>query len=161
SVTPQEASTNRRETSGNASGPIVTRLPESESSSRRHPMDTDDRADHQIALLCEAIDQIDGQIDALWCEVGGQDPAQRSYPKWIGQEFDRLHADRPRSPRGAANGVSSSAQARGVNPLTSRSRRKPMSSLKRWVQVGQGQFIKWTEKGQQLEGIWRGQKDGQ
>lgn len=57
-------------------------------------MDTDDRADHQIALLCEAIDQIDGQIDALWCEVGGQDPAQRSYPKWIGQEFDRLHADR-------------------------------------------------------------------
>lgn len=36
-----------------------------------------------------------------------------------------------------------------------------MSSLKRWVQVGQGQFIKWTEKGQQLEGIWRGQKDGQ
>jgi hypothetical protein len=36
-----------------------------------------------------------------------------------------------------------------------------MASLKRWVQVGQGQFVKWTEKGQELEGAWRGQKDGQ
>lgn len=36
-----------------------------------------------------------------------------------------------------------------------------MSNLKRWVQVGQGEFHKWTEKGDELEGIWRGQKDGQ
>jgi hypothetical protein len=36
-----------------------------------------------------------------------------------------------------------------------------MASLKRWVQVGQGQFQKWTDKGQELEGVWRGQRDGQ
>jgi|FLYL01.1.fsa_nt_gi hypothetical protein len=36
-----------------------------------------------------------------------------------------------------------------------------MSSYKRWVQVGQGQFMKWSEKGQEIEGVWRGQKDGQ
>jgi hypothetical protein len=36
-----------------------------------------------------------------------------------------------------------------------------MASLKRWVQVGQGQFQKWTDKGQALEGVWRGQRDGQ
>ena len=35
-----------------------------------------------------------------------------------------------------------------------------MTNLKRWVQVGQGEFMKWTEDGQTIEGIWRGQKDG-
>src|SRR3990172_127202 len=36
-----------------------------------------------------------------------------------------------------------------------------MGSLKRWVKVGQGEFHKWMEPGESLEGIWRGQKDGQ
>jgi hypothetical protein len=38
-----------------------------------------------------------------------------------------------------------------------------MSNKPRWVQVGQiqGTFLKWTEKGQECEGHWRGQKDGQ
>jgi hypothetical protein len=36
-----------------------------------------------------------------------------------------------------------------------------MASLKRWIQVGQRQFQKWTDKGQELEGIWRGQRDRQ
>lgn len=31
---------------------------------------------------------------------------------------------------------------------------------KRWVKVGQGNFLKWTESGQAIEGIWRGQHDG-
>lgn len=36
-----------------------------------------------------------------------------------------------------------------------------MGSLKRWTQVGQGEFHKWTEPGDALEGIWRGSHDGQ
>ncbi len=35
-----------------------------------------------------------------------------------------------------------------------------MSSLRRWRQVGQGQFRKWETLGQELEGIWQGQHDG-
>jgi hypothetical protein len=30
-----------------------------------------------------------------------------------------------------------------------------MTSLKRWRQVGQGQFQKWEASGQELEGLWR------
>ena len=30
----------------------------------------------------------------------------------------------------------------------------------KWVQVGGGNFHKWTEPGQSLEGLWRGHKDG-
>lgn len=36
-----------------------------------------------------------------------------------------------------------------------------MGSLKRWTQVGQGQFHKWVEPGEKLEGLWQGTKDGQ
>jgi hypothetical protein len=36
-----------------------------------------------------------------------------------------------------------------------------MSSLRRWRQVGQGQFQKWETPGQQLEGTWQGPHDGQ
>lgn len=36
-----------------------------------------------------------------------------------------------------------------------------MSSLKRWRQVGQGQFHKWETPGEALEGVWQGQRDGQ
>jgi len=35
-----------------------------------------------------------------------------------------------------------------------------MSSLKRWRQVGQGQFQKWEAPGQELEGTWQGIHDG-
>ena len=35
-----------------------------------------------------------------------------------------------------------------------------MSSLKRWRQVGQGQFHKWETPGEELEGMWRGAHDG-
>ena len=35
-----------------------------------------------------------------------------------------------------------------------------MSSLKRWRQVGQGQFHKWETPGEELEGTWQGQHDG-
>ena len=35
-----------------------------------------------------------------------------------------------------------------------------MSSLKRWRRVGQGQFHKWEEPGQEFEGTWRGTHDG-
>ncbi len=35
-----------------------------------------------------------------------------------------------------------------------------MSSLKRWRQVGQGQFQKWETPGQELEGTWAGIHDG-
>ena len=31
---------------------------------------------------------------------------------------------------------------------------------RQWVKVGGGDFFKWTEQGQVIEGIWRGQKDG-
>ena len=35
-----------------------------------------------------------------------------------------------------------------------------MSSLKRWRQVGQGQFHKWEQPGEEFEGTWRGVHDG-
>ncbi len=35
-----------------------------------------------------------------------------------------------------------------------------MSSLKRWRQVGQGQFQKWEAPGQELEGTWQGIHEG-
>ncbi len=35
-----------------------------------------------------------------------------------------------------------------------------MSSLKRWRQVGQGQFHKWETPGEECEGTWRGVHDG-
>jgi hypothetical protein len=35
-----------------------------------------------------------------------------------------------------------------------------MSSLKRWRQVGQGQFQKWEMSGQELEGTWQGIHEG-
>jgi len=35
-----------------------------------------------------------------------------------------------------------------------------MSSLKRWRQVGQGQFHKWETPGDAFEGTWRGMHDG-
>jgi len=35
-----------------------------------------------------------------------------------------------------------------------------MSSLKRWRQVGQGQFHKWETPGDEFEGTWRGMHDG-
>jgi hypothetical protein len=36
-----------------------------------------------------------------------------------------------------------------------------MSSLRRWRQVGQGFFHKWETPGDELEGSWQGQHDGQ
>ena len=35
-----------------------------------------------------------------------------------------------------------------------------MSNLKRWRQVGQGQFNKWEAPGQELEGRWQGIHEG-
>jgi hypothetical protein len=35
-----------------------------------------------------------------------------------------------------------------------------MTSLKRWRQVGQGQFRKWETPGEELEGTWQGQHEG-
>jgi hypothetical protein len=35
-----------------------------------------------------------------------------------------------------------------------------MSSLKRWRQIGQGQFHKWETPGEAFEGTWRGMQDG-
>jgi hypothetical protein len=35
-----------------------------------------------------------------------------------------------------------------------------MSSLKRWRQIGQGQFHKWETPGEEFEGTWRGTHDG-
>jgi hypothetical protein len=35
-----------------------------------------------------------------------------------------------------------------------------MSSLKRWRQIGQGQFHKWETPGEELEGTWQGTHDG-
>ena len=35
-----------------------------------------------------------------------------------------------------------------------------MSNEKRYRQLGGGDFFKWTDAGQELEGIWRGQHDG-
>src|SRR5437016_4084637 len=39
-------------------------------------------------------------------------------------------------------------------------RRESMSSLKRWRQIGQGQFHKWETPGDELEGTWQGSHDG-
>ena len=36
----------------------------------------------------------------------------------------------------------------------------PMTSLKRWRQIGQGQFHKWETPGEEFEGMWRGMHDG-
>jgi hypothetical protein len=35
-----------------------------------------------------------------------------------------------------------------------------MGSLKRWRQIGQGQFQNWETPGQELEGTWHGVHDG-
>ena len=35
-----------------------------------------------------------------------------------------------------------------------------MGSMKRWRELGQGEFLKWETEGQELEGQWRGQHDG-
>ena len=35
-----------------------------------------------------------------------------------------------------------------------------MSSLRRWRQVGHGQFHKWETPGEELEGLWQGPHDG-
>ena len=35
-----------------------------------------------------------------------------------------------------------------------------MASLKRWRRVGQGQFHKWEQAGEEFEGTWRGAHDG-
>jgi hypothetical protein len=35
-----------------------------------------------------------------------------------------------------------------------------MSTLKRWRQLGQGQFHKWETPGEELEGTWRGSHEG-
>ena len=35
-----------------------------------------------------------------------------------------------------------------------------MSSLKRWRQIGQGQFHKWETLGDELEGAWQGSHEG-
>ena len=35
-----------------------------------------------------------------------------------------------------------------------------MGSLKRWRQIGQGQFHKWETPGDELEGVWQGTHDG-
>jgi len=35
-----------------------------------------------------------------------------------------------------------------------------MSSLKRWRQIGQGQFHKWETPGDELEGAWQGSHEG-
>ena len=35
-----------------------------------------------------------------------------------------------------------------------------MTSLKRWRQIGQGQFHKWETPGEEFEGTWRGLHDG-
>jgi hypothetical protein len=36
-----------------------------------------------------------------------------------------------------------------------------MGSLRRWRQIGQGQFHKWETVGAELDGRWEGQHDGQ
>ena len=35
-----------------------------------------------------------------------------------------------------------------------------MSSLRRWRQIGHGQFHKWETPGDELEGLWHGAHDG-
>lgn len=36
-----------------------------------------------------------------------------------------------------------------------------MTSLRRWRQIGQGEFHKWETPGDELEGLWQGAHDGQ
>jgi hypothetical protein len=36
-----------------------------------------------------------------------------------------------------------------------------MSNLKKWRQLGQGAFTKWTDEGQKIAGLWLGKHDGQ
>ena len=35
-----------------------------------------------------------------------------------------------------------------------------MASLKRWRQIGQGEFHRWETPGDELEGVWQGAHDG-
>ncbi len=35
-----------------------------------------------------------------------------------------------------------------------------MANLKRWRQIGQGEFHKWETPGDELEGVWHGAHDG-
>ncbi len=35
-----------------------------------------------------------------------------------------------------------------------------MGSLKRWRRIGQGEFRKWEQPGEEFEGMWRGAHDG-
>jgi hypothetical protein len=35
-----------------------------------------------------------------------------------------------------------------------------MASLKRWRQIGQGEFHRWETPGDELEGVWQGPHDG-
>jgi hypothetical protein len=39
-------------------------------------------------------------------------------------------------------------------------RERQMTSLKRWRQIGRGQFHKWDTPGNELEGTWQGPHDG-
>src|SRR5262249_49725280 len=41
-----------------------------------------------------------------------------------------------------------------------RTRSESMASLRRWRQIGQGEFHKWETPGDELEGRWRGPHDG-
>jgi len=52
-----------------------------------------------------------------------------------------------------------------IELLTGRSgqlqgREKPVTNLKRWRQIGQGQFHKWETPGDELEGAWQGSHEG-
>jgi hypothetical protein len=45
--------------------------------------------------------------------------------------------------------------------FTSNQRRHKVTSHKRWVQKSfSGDLMKWETEGQEIEGIWRGQRDG-
>src|SRR5262245_11089768 len=47
----------------------------------------------------------------------------------------------------------------GVKPALSEGG-SAVASLKRWRQIGQGQFHKWETPGEEFEGTWRGMHDG-
>src|SRR5438445_7745764 len=47
-----------------------------------------------------------------------------------------------------------------INASDTERGRGAMSSLKRWRQIGQGQFHKWETPGEEFEGTWRGMHDG-
>src|SRR5262249_30206922 len=49
---------------------------------------------------------------------------------------------------------------RNCRTSLARSGRELMSSLKRWRQIGKGQFHKWETPGEEFEGTWRGLHDG-